>query len=152
MEGIEDAIVEIAAAVWEAILGLPLLESAPSAGGPAEESALVGVVRISGAWEGAVTVACPTPLARQAAAIMFGLASGDVSAPETADALGELTNIIGGNLKALLPKPSRVSLPAVGTASEVRHAVGADAPAVRRVAMECQGASLLVTLLGCPAS
>ncbi len=150
MDGMEDAIVEIAGAVWEAILELPLVEAAPPHGTPPDETALVGVVRISGAWEGAVTVACPGPLAREAAAIMLGLAPGDVSPPDVADALGELTTIIGGNLKALLPKPSRLSLPAIQSAAEARDAVGPGGPAVRSVVMACRGVPLAVTLHGAP--
>ena len=35
---------------------------------------------------------------------------------DVADALGELANVVGGNVKAVLPGPSVLGLPEVGTA------------------------------------
>ncbi|NIQ01639.1 MAG: chemotaxis protein CheX, partial [Nitrospinaceae bacterium] len=55
---------------------------------------------------------CPIPLARQAAAIMFQLQEDTAGPEEIQDAFGELANITGGNIKALLPEPSYLSLPA----------------------------------------
>ena len=44
---------------------------------------------------------------------MFGAEPGDLSDDEVSDALGELTNMVGGNIKSLLPAPSQLSLPSV---------------------------------------
>ena len=44
---------------------------------------------------------------------MFGSAPDVVTDAEVVDALGELTNMIGGNVKSLLPAPSQLSLPMV---------------------------------------
>ena len=46
-------------------------------------------------------------------AILFDRAEREVSLDDVRDALGEITNMIGGNVKALLPTPSRLSLPTV---------------------------------------
>ncbi len=52
-----------------------------------------------------------TTLAGQLAAQMFELPVDEIDDELVADAIGELVNIIGGNVKALLPTPSRLGLP-----------------------------------------
>ena len=51
---------------------------------------------------------------------MFGMEPDEVSADEVADAVGELTNMVGGNIKSLLPEPSLLSLPTVSRGAPVR--------------------------------
>ena len=51
---------------------------------------------------------------------------GEPAEADIADALGEIANVIGGNLKSTLPGPSLLSLPVVTTGSSsttVTHAV-----------------------------
>jgi chemotaxis protein CheX len=83
---------------------------------------VTGRVFINGAWRGTIEVECSRPLALRAAASMLGSGVDDVSSKDLKDALGELTNIIGGNIKSLLPGPSHLSLPAVweGSAAAAR--------------------------------
>lgn len=100
----------IATSVWADMLGLPL--EAGEASVPPERTC--AWVDISGAWRGRVTVVLSAPLARKVAAALFGMALEDVTETEVSDAVGEVVNILGGNLKALLPGPSSLSLPTVG--------------------------------------
>jgi chemotaxis protein CheX len=51
--------------------------------------------------------------ARNAAGALLGIDLGDVTGEDVTDALGELANIIGGNVKSLMPDPSALSLPVV---------------------------------------
>ena len=66
------------------------------------------------------------------------------------DALGELANVVGGNVKAVLPGPSVLGLPEVGTAPE--PGLPAD---ICRVDVLWRGQSLTITVQGvrrrCPA-
>ena len=107
-----EQIADIARSVWASCLGLTLrdLEISESAATDDRHSASA-TVQISGSWNGSVILSCSAPLARKAAAAMFELAEDDLDDGEVADALGELVNIIGGNLKCLLPEPSQLSLP-----------------------------------------
>lgn len=73
-------------------------------------SSLVG---IAGNWDGAVIVDCSPGVAADLASIMFGLAPAEVQRDHIEDTLGELANMIGGNLKALLVPPCTLSLPTV---------------------------------------
>jgi chemotaxis protein CheX len=104
---------EIAGKVWSMVLGLKLT---PARGEPtraAERSFVLGKVTISGNWQGLVTLGCSPNLARRAAAAMFGKPEAEADAGEIRDALGELTNMVGGNFKSLLKGDCRLSLPNV---------------------------------------
>lgn len=59
-----------------------------------------GCVMVEGAFRGAVTVTASARLARRLGKVMF--AEEEPSVEETRDAFAEFTNVIGGNLKALL--------------------------------------------------
>lgn len=75
---------------------------------------------ITGAWRGTVTVEMGLELAFNVAAALYAqpvaAVSGDLGRAEQSllfDAVGEVVNIVAGNLKALLPQPSVLSLPRV---------------------------------------
>lgn len=97
--------------VWESVLCLPIEAEAPDSSD--SELHVVGLVHITGGWEGSVLVRCTRPLARSITETMFGMDPGEASADEIADALGEIANMIGGNIKSLVPGPSQLSLPTV---------------------------------------
>ena len=107
--------------VWEACLasaGDPLEEGTAV---PLEGDVVVAQIRIAGDWSGAVTLKMSAATAQTAARLM--LDADEVRPDEVADAVGELVNIIGGNIKSLLPTPSKLSLP------EVVHVPDPTAPA-----------------------
>jgi CheY-specific phosphatase CheX len=69
-------------------------------------------VRFGGAWQGTLFVQCTTDGAKQLARLFAGNEySGDFEADECRDVMGELANIVAGNLKVLLPKGTQVSYP-----------------------------------------
>jgi len=83
----------------------------------ASPSDVCAAVSVTGAWRGHVVVECSSTASRRAAAALFGIEPAEVSGDDVADALGELANIIGGNVKVLLPAPCALSLPYVVAAS-----------------------------------
>ena len=83
------------------------------AGGPDDGERVTGCVHLSGAYTGSIILSCSAPAARDAAAALFSMQPGDVTQSEIVDAIGELANMIGGNVKSMLPGPSALSLPAV---------------------------------------
>lgn len=144
----DDEVADITREVWSTFLGLdlePLPEGLVDLGGPADGPAMVGVVGISGAWQGAVAVECGLDHARAAAEAMFAADPGTLSAEEVADAWGELANMVGGNVKSLLPAPSALSVPSVtgGTGSRV---LVPGARAVQRVHLAGPGAAVRVSV------
>jgi chemotaxis protein CheX len=116
----EAEVVTIVREVWASFLGSEARafeELTPLAGPVALGAAVTGSVTISGAWQGSVLIAFPLNLAARAASEMY-LADSDVlSDDEICDAVGELTNMIGGTIKSVLPTPSHLSIPTVAIAA-----------------------------------
>jgi len=109
----DEEIYQITETVWNSILGLKIGRREQPLPEPPEDRSLSGCVRYTGAWNGAFRLDCSFSLARRIAAIMFGCDAAQTSAEDIRDALGEVTNITGGNVKGLLPRPCRLSLPVV---------------------------------------
>lgn len=100
-------LIDITENVWTQFLGVEL---EPDVASPARAECASSIA-INGAWNGVVVVSCSRSLARRAAAAMFHRDYEDMTEPQWRDALNEVANIIGGNVKALLPSPSRLDLP-----------------------------------------
>jgi chemotaxis protein CheX len=103
----------IAEQVWASYLDAegtrPLLVLPP--GEPPRD--VTASVSVTGAWEGHIVVSCSAPASRDVAAALLGVELADVTPEDVTDAVGELVNIIGGNVKGLMPEPSALSLPVV---------------------------------------
>jgi chemotaxis protein CheX len=140
----ENEIIEVANVVWESMLGLELEPACEEAGLP-EGSIMTGCVLINGAFEGGVTLQVPSKGARDIAALMFGMEADEVSDEETTDAIGELANMVGGNLKALVVQPSKLSLPSVTEGTNYRVSIPGTTASTRCV-FRCEGMPVLVSL------
>jgi chemotaxis protein CheX len=123
--------------VWSSFLGTdePLVVGEP---GPAE-TGWSAAVTVTGAWEGMISVELPTTMAEEVCRRMLGVE--DTHDEDVADAVGELVNMIGGNVKSLMPGPSVLSLPVVAAG---RMARPSDATEVCRVDAWWAGSPLQV--------
>jgi chemotaxis protein CheX len=144
MQFLEQEISQVANIVWESVLGMSLVRRADLP--PAPERAVAGCVQFSGAWEGAVTIETSADFARQAAATMFGVNPEAASVADTQDAIGELTNMTGGNVKSLLPEPCHLSLPTVVEGTDLSTRLLGCEP-ITSVAFDCHGSQLVVRLV-----
>ena len=97
--------------VWDACLASAWEPLEDGTREPLDGEVVVAQIRIVGDWSGAVALELSDAAAMTAAQVM--LHADEVDSDEVADAVGELVNIIGGNLKSLLPTPSKLSLPQV---------------------------------------
>jgi chemotaxis protein CheX len=124
----QEEIASITDYVWNTVLGLGLepLQGAFTL----REEQLTGCVSLTGSWEGTVTVACSSSFARQATGIMYKIRPEEASMQQVYDALGELANIVGGNIKACLPGPTALSLPVIVVGNGHSLAAGAKVCAV----------------------
>lgn len=105
--------------VWTLVLSVGL--------GPTDDEdvpfpRIEGLVLISGAWEGAVLLSCSEGFALHAARTMFE--TDDLPEEDVFDALGELTNMIGGAVKALLNGETHLSIPTVARRSTPQPPIG----------------------------
>jgi chemotaxis protein CheX len=107
----EDLVTEITSSVWKAFL--PESDEIIPAPATPSDASLTGAVYISGEWNGLVSLTCSAVAATRAAALMFATDVDDVSPSDVLDAVGELVNIVGGNIKGMLPPPTGLSLPSV---------------------------------------
>ena len=143
MAAIDADMKDIAMTIWATLFELPLEDADAAPLG--RESTVTSCVQIDGAWQGAVVLQCPLTLARTLTAAMFQTDTAP-EPDEIHDALGELANMLGGNVKALLPGPSRISLPAVAVGSDYHMSV-VGTNAVTSLTFTCDGHPLRVTLL-----
>ncbi len=145
MQFLEEEILEITEATWQSILGLDIRPRAlPASMGPVE-GYLTGKVEISGAWTGAVLLHGSRELAAAAASVIFSHESGGGSEQDSMDAMYELTNIIGGNIKSLLPEPCQLSIPCVEQTTE-KHMQMSGLERVSELVFDCQDQPLFVSV------
>jgi len=112
---------EVFAAMVDGDLGLLL----PWDGAlPALEDAIVAWVDLHGAWSGRAVLVTERPTAEDLARALLDLDDDEAVSPaDLDDAFGEIANVVGGNLKSLLPDPGTLGLPQVG--AEVPPVAGA---------------------------
>lgn len=147
MQQFEEELIEITERVWDSLFEVPLEVRGPGDATPrASGRAISGCVQITGAWEGAVTLHCSEQLARLVTGAMFEIDPADASDDDVRDALGELANMVGGNVKALLPEPCRISLPAVADGADYKLSIPGAYP-LTAITWTCGGEALMVRIL-----
>lgn len=138
-----DHIIQITGDVWDSFLGLPLRIGETDRVGAEHEAH--ASVHISGTWNGSVTLSCSRELVRRAAGAMFQADPDELDDAEIRDAFGELANMVGGQVKSLLPEPSQLSLPAVSYGEAHAFTVPGTV-VVTQVEMDCQDQLLDITV------
>lgn len=141
----DSEIIRIVRMVFETFLGIPPEQERPFPSCFRSEP-LVGCVQITGAWRGTVILEASESLAREFASAIFQVGPDKVDQEQIESSICELTNMVGGTLKSLLPEPCRLSIPAAtfGTAETV------SAPGSRlhnRVKILCAGETIMVSVL-----
>lgn len=111
MQALIDDVRSVFEDVWNSVLESPMQEAPWAEERVGQEPFLSAWVCFSVGWEGVLHLTCSLELAKQVAAALFGGDSGERSIEDAADALGELANMVGGNIKSLLPKPCFISIP-----------------------------------------
>lgn len=136
----EETVQSIAQEAWSALIGddeflVPLPGGLP-------DDAVSSWVEVVGPWTGAVVLTCGRSTAEALARCLLAEHAPPVLDDEdVADGMGELANVVGGNVKAVLPGPSVLGLPEVGSAP----GAGADS---LRVDLLWRGQSLTITVQG----
>jgi chemotaxis protein CheX len=76
---------------------------------------------------------------------MFDVDAAQATIAQAQDAIAELVNMTGGNLKGLVPEPSQLSLPSVTTGSDLAHRMPGSR-LVDAVAFACDGEPFVVSV------
>lgn len=109
MQFLENEVHEYSKMVWSTLLGFEI-EPKPGVFGFSPDT-ITGSIQINGNWNGIISIYLPSSLANLITETMFSLNSGEASAETKKDAVGEVINMIGGNIKSILPQPSYLSIP-----------------------------------------
>jgi chemotaxis protein CheX len=112
MQFLEKEIQEYTQLVCSTALGLKVLPL-PGVHEVSPTDTASGSIQISGEWNGAIMLSMPSSLVNTLTETLFSLATGKATSEDRKDAIGELINMVGGNIKALLPEPSVLSTPIV---------------------------------------
>jgi chemotaxis protein CheX len=142
MQFFENEIKEYAEFAWST-LDLQISPSSGQFDGNSKNS-ITANIQISGQWQGVVALTIDYGLAEELAVNMFSIDKGQVTDSEINDALSEMINIIGGNLKSLLPQPNQLSLPMVGSKGTSLHFPFTEQ--CSQVVFDCGGKKFMVTI------
>ena len=140
-----DDVLGILHEVWASYLSAEG-ELLPRLGGPEPGAELLTAsVSVAGAWIGHIVVETSGAAARGIAAAMLALQDEELTEADVTDAMGEIANVVGGNVKSAVPDPSTLSLPLV-----VRGGAGAlawpDAAESVRAELAWRGEPVTVTV------
>jgi chemotaxis protein CheX len=80
---------------------------------PPGEPDVVASVAITGAWRGHAAIRCSYATAQAMTVLMLDLDQPWAPPDDVVDGVGEIANILAGNLKSLVPQPSLSALPQV---------------------------------------
>jgi chemotaxis protein CheX len=114
----ENDLTEMVEQVWESYLDPEGLNPLIPTYDENQPSEVHSSVSITGSWTGHIVYASSTLAARRAAAAFLATEPDEVGEEDLSDVLGELANIVGGNVKAMLPPGAFLSLPQVVLAPE----------------------------------
>jgi chemotaxis protein CheX len=141
----EETVQSIAQEAWSALVGEDEF-LVPLPGEPVVDP-VSSRVDIVGPWNGAVVITTGRDTASELARCLLREHAPEVLEDEDVDdALGEIANVVGGNVKAVLPGPSVLGLPEIGTAP-----IPGDPADTCRVEALWRGRPLTVTVQGLPA-
>ncbi len=101
----------IVVSVFQTMLDLETTAT-ETASAPAPDG-LTAAVYFAGAWKGAVLLECTRPQAFEFTHRLMAIDAPEAIDDDVRDALGELANMLAGNLKSVLPHGIGLSMPSV---------------------------------------
>lgn len=131
--------------IWSTFLNLKVFPTDIPFKAKGKDNTLAGCVQITGEWQGTITLYAPREIGKKIAGIMFSLDETELDSQQIQDVIGEITNIIAGNIKSLLPAPCSISLPSVAVTDYDLHHPGSEM--LTAVNFDCEGLPFLVVML-----
>jgi len=107
----QDTVVEIVESIFSTMMEIELSPSDLPLSHTRER--MTASVYLEGEWNGAVSLECNRDQACQFAGCFLATDPPEAVDDDVRDALGELVNMIGGNIKSVLAKDVRLSMPSV---------------------------------------
>jgi chemotaxis protein CheX len=119
----DNSLAQIAEAVFETMLGIEIA--------PAEQiwepnpEGVIALVKLTGTWNGAVTLETTKDQACDFTGAFLSLPAPDAVDGDVRDVMGELANMIGGNLKSTMAHGAHLSAPQVMAGADAETHPGA---------------------------
>lgn len=126
---------------WSTVFGLGINPTAPA---PFDGRVITATVSMTGETTASVVVRCSDDLAEQLASRALGIDEAALEPDDLHDTVGEVANILAGNVKAMLGGQLRLSLPAVTDGAADLVEVGRD-DVVQDDHFVCNGGHVAVT-------
>ena len=141
----ESQIRSIVRSVWSTQLGLEI-HDVEDAVQPTPSPTMTAAIHISGDYHGGIRLECSRAIVRRAASIMFDLPAEQLADDDDRDVIGELANVIAGNIKALMPGSNSISLPTIVEGSDY-HISTLDVRSSVDFSFTLDGESMTVTVM-----
>jgi chemotaxis protein CheX len=109
--------------IWATMAGTDLVPTDQNVTLDKSRGYIVASVQIVGDTHYVVRLDLEADLVREAAGILLGVSPSELSHEELSDAAGELANMSGGSVKALLPDHCSLALPSVVIGTDYEFAV-----------------------------
>jgi chemotaxis protein CheX len=129
----DDLMTDAVGSVLTSLVGLPVTAVPIDDEGERGDDVLTGIVTIGGDADAVVVLRCDRALAVDIAGAMFAMPAEELGDADVVDALGEVTNVSGGAIKALLDGTCRLGLPIVTVGRDLQI----DVPGGRTAARAC---------------
>lgn len=141
----ESQIRSIVRSVWSTQLGLEV-HDAEGTVQPAPSPTMTAAIHINGDSHGGIRLECSRAIVRRAASIMFDLPAEQLADDDDRDVIGELANVVAGNIKALMPGSNSISLPTIVEGSDY-HVSTLDVRSSAAFSFTLDGESMTVTVV-----
>jgi len=141
----ESQIRSIVRSVWSTQLGLEI-QDVEGPVQPSPSQTLTAAIHISGDYHGGIRLECSRAVVRRAASIMFDLPAERLTDDDERDVIGELANVVTGNIKALIPGTNSISLPTIVDGSDY-HVSTLDVRSSADFSFTLDGESMTVTVM-----
>jgi hypothetical protein len=107
----ENSIIQANSQFWEQMLAMKLDPLASPDEFCLGSGHMLGMVELSGAWNGSIEIRMDGQLTRQATAAMLMQPIEAVQEADAIDAAKEIANMIAGGIKSSLPRPCAMTVP-----------------------------------------
>ncbi|MFK7894613.1 MAG: chemotaxis protein CheX [Myxococcota bacterium] len=117
MDFLKEEIAEYVEIIWDKTLGIAVYPDDSAIDSDCgKEPSYSGIVQIAGDWSGAISIELQRDFAIRAASAMFQMTPEQVGEEDLLDTVSELSNIVAGNIKSVLPGESVLMIPIVAVA------------------------------------
>ena len=142
-----EMLTQIVGSVFETMMSLEVVKSRTSwvPGG----DRLTSAVHLAGAWNGAFLLECNTRAACRFVGRFLSIDPPDTVDDAVISVLGELANMIGGNMKCVMTPGIVLSMPSIVDGNDL-HLYGTEV--LERLAFQCAEGNFWVTVLAMPPS